>query len=139
MKRIAISHPVETLSGDIDFYTVYTTFDITPTGNYKDDSQILFDMVTNLVSMRAQPVISSIPFDTASLEDNGAEELSGAGFVWKFAIEHAEAFAKRDKDFTIIDPVFYLKEFFEGANIGSVTVSTTGSNQNIEFKRFEVL
>lgn len=135
----AISHPSESIGRNMDFYSIYTKFDIIPTGDYRDQAQIAYDMLVSLVSIRAQPVLNGIPYFVDDLEEEGAETLTGEGYVWKFAVEHAEIFALHNEDFEIVDGVFHLKATFEDVEINDDVVFVDGAEQNIEFKRFESL
>lgn len=134
-----IAKPSESLSKNIDFFVLFTTLDITPTGNYLDQSQKNYTTVVSMVSIRAQPILNSSPVFVEDLEAAGATELEGEGYVWKFAVEHSEAFALHNENLQVVDGVYYLKAIFEGAEIGEVVIETEGDDQNIEFKRYESL
>ena len=43
----------EVVTGNIEFYTLYTTIDITRTGNYSDNSQKDFESVVQVIGLRA--------------------------------------------------------------------------------------
>lgn len=119
----------ENLSGNINFYTLYvTSLDITATGNINDQSQQNFDDVVNLINLVAQPVIMNNPL---AVDLTGvAPTLTGAGFIFKFAVEHGNVFERNG------DTVAILKELFEGVNIDGVTLSIPA---NIEFAMSELL
>ena len=51
----------ETLSGNIEFYTLFTTIDITRTGDYSNDSQKDFESIVQVIGLRAQPVVMNEP------------------------------------------------------------------------------
>ncbi len=85
---------------DMDFYTVRTTLDITPTGDLSDISQKRFDFLVQTVSLRAQPVILGNVFTTlevapvADLPITGVSYPSGASvtvYNVRFAVEHQNA------------------------------------------------
>lgn len=135
----AIVRPSESLSKNIDFYMVYTKIDITPTGDYLDQSQRNYDTIVSLVSIRAQPILNSAPYHVADLTTEGSEELTGEGYVWKFAVEHSEVFALHDENFNIVDGVYHLKVSFDDVEVGNESIFVDGDDQNIEFKRFETL
>lgn len=135
----AISHPSESIGRNMDFYSIYTKFNIIPSGDYRDDSQVAYDMMVSLVSIRAQPVLNGVPYFVDDLEEEGSEVLTGEGYVWKFAVEHAEIFAKHDDNQNIVDGVFHLKAAFDDVEINNEVVFIDGVEQNIEFKRFESL
>jgi len=119
----------ENLSSNINFYTIYlNTLDITATGDVADQSQQNFDDVCNLINLVAQPVIMNNPISVNL--DGLAPTLVGPGFVFKFAVEHGDVFARNG------DAVAVLKEIFEGVNINGVALS---SPANIEFAMSELL
>jgi hypothetical protein len=118
----------ENLSSNINFYTIYLkTLDITATGNVADQSQQNFDDLCNLINLVAQPVIMNNPISVNL--DGLAPTLTGPGFVFKFAVEHGDVFARNG------DAVAILKEIFEGVTIDNVPLSST----NIEFAMSELL
>lgn len=120
----------ENLSGNINFYTLYVSsvLDITVTGDVNDQSQQNFDDVVNLINLVAQPIIMNNPL--AVTLTGIAPTLTGAGFIFKFAVEHGDIFARNG------DNVAILKELFEGVTIDSVTLSIPA---NIEFAMSELL
>ena len=119
----------ENLSSNINFYTIYLkTLDITATGNVADQSQQNFDDLCNLINLVAQPVIMNNPISVNL--DGLAPTLTGPGFVFKFAVEHGDVFARNG------DSVAILKEIFEGVTIDTVALS---SPANIEFAMSELL
>jgi len=120
----------ENLSGNINFYTLYVKgLDITTTGDVADQTQQNFDDVCNLINLVAQPVIMNNPI-SVTLDQVGAPTLTGAGFIFKFAVEHGRIFERNG------DTVAILKEIFEGVVIDSVTLS---SPSNIEFAMSDLL
>ena len=119
----------ENLSSNINFYTIYlNSLDITATGDVADQSQQNFDDVCNLINLVAQPVIMNNPISVNL--DGLAPTLVGPGFIFKFAVEHGDVFARNG------DTVAVLKEIFEGVSINGVTLS---SPANIEFAMSELL
>lgn len=119
----------ENLSGNINFYTLYVSgLDITASGNISDQTQQNFDDVCNLINLVAQPIIMNNPI--AVNLDGLAPTLVGPGFLFKFAVEHGDVFARNG------DPVAVLKEIFEGVQIDGVTLSNPA---NIEFAMSELL
>lgn len=118
----------ENLSSNINFYTIYLkTLDITATGNVADQSQQNFDDICNLINLVAQPVIMNNPIPVNL--DGLAPTLTGPGFVFKFAVEHGDVFARNG------DSVAILKEIFEGVTIDNLSMSSA----NIEFAMSELL
>ena len=82
----------EVVSGNIAFYTLFTTIDITRTGNFSDNTQKDFESVVQVIGLRAQPVVMNNPVNLNGagsnvLENYGAPTLTGAGWVFKFAFE----------------------------------------------------
>jgi|TARA_B100000035_G_C20965144_1_gene538413 hypothetical protein len=119
----------ENLSGNINFYTLYVKgLDITVTSNVADQTQQNFDDVVNLISLVAQPIIMNNPI--AVTLDGLAPSLTGAGFLFKFAVEHGRVF-ERNGDTTSV-----LKELFENVTIDGVTL-VEGSN--IEYVMSDIL
>jgi hypothetical protein len=82
----------EVVTGNIEFYTLFTTLDITRTGDYSDNTQKDFECVVQVIGLRAQPVVMNNPVELNGtgqnlLENYGAPTLSGAGWIFKFAFE----------------------------------------------------
>jgi hypothetical protein len=123
----------ETLSGNINFYTMYLTdstnsgVDITNTGNILDQSQQNLDDIVNIISLVAQPTIMNNPISVTL--DGIAPTLTGAGFIFKFAVEHTDVFKRSGDDVSI------LKELIHGTTIDSVLLGTS----NIEFFMSDIL
>ena len=119
----------ETLGGNINFYTLYLSgLDITATGSVADQTQQNLDDVVNLISLVAQPIIMNNPI---SVTLNGlAPSLTGAGFLFKFAVEHGKVF-ERNGDTTSI-----LKELTEGITIDGVSLQ---EGVNIEYVMSDIL
>jgi len=118
----------ETLSGNINFYTMYvTTLDITHTGDILNQSQQNLDDIVNIISLVSQPTIMNNPI---SVTLNGiAPTLTGPGFIFKFAVEHTAVFNRSGDDVAI------LKELIHGTTIDSVLLGTS----NIEFTMSDIL
>lgn len=120
----------ENLSGNINFYTLYVNggLDITATGSIADQTQQNFDDVINLINLVAQPVIMNNPI---SVDLTGlAPTLTGAGFIFKFAVEHGRIFERNG------DPVAVLGELFDGVTIDGILLSV---GTNIEFAMSDLL
>ena len=118
----------ETVSGNINFYTMYVKgLDITSTGDIQDQTQQNLDDLVNILSLVAQPVIMNNPL---SVTLNGlAPALTGAGFIFKFAVEHSDVYKRG------VDNVAILKELIHGTTIDSVALSAS----NIEFAMSDIL
>jgi hypothetical protein len=119
----------ENLSGNINFYTMYVSgLDITATGNVADQTQQNFDDVVNVINLVAQPIIMNNPI---SVTLNGlAPTLTGAGMLFKFAVEHGRVFERGG------DTVSVLKEIFDGITIDGVQLDTS---TNVEFVMSDIL
>jgi hypothetical protein len=75
----------------------------------------------------AQPIIMNNPL---AVTLNGiAPTLTGAGFVFKFAVEHPGVFHRNGDDVAI------LKELIHGTTIDNISLSTS----NIEFSMSDIL
>ena len=118
----------ENLAGNINFYTKYVkSLDITYTGDLADQSQQNMDDVVNVISLIAQPLVMNNPI---SVTLNGiAPTLTGAGTIFKFAVEHDSVF-ERDGD-----NISVLKEIFHGITIDGTLLTTS----NTEFSMSDLL
>ena len=76
----------QSLTGNIEYFTLFTTIDLTETGNYSDASQKDLESVVQVISLRGTPVILGEPLNVA-LDANGAPTLTGNGWIVKFAFE----------------------------------------------------
>jgi len=122
----------EVLSSNIEFYTLYTTIDITSTGDFSDNTQKDFESVVQVIGLRAQPVVMNNPVRLNGvgqnvLENYGAPTLSGAGWVFKFAFEREGAHS-----------VSMLQTELDGIVLNSGTIDTTNS-VNMEFTKQDLL
>ena len=118
----------ENLAGNINFYTMYVkTLDITHTGDILDQTQQNLDDVVNIISLVAQPVIMNNPLSVTL--DGLAPTLTGAGMLFKFAVEHGKVFESGG------DNVAVLNEIFLGTTIDSVLLSAS----NLEFTMSDLL
>lgn len=135
MKRQNVYGVSESMGGNLDYYTVYATFDFTPTGDYNDQSQKYFDQINMMIAMRTQITINSVPVSVADLALEGST-LTGAGWVWNFSTEHREAFASHFEGI-VVDDVAILKTMFDEVYIDSNLTIDYGLN--FEVKRMENL
>ena len=122
----------ESLSGNIEFYTLFTTLDITQTGDYADDSQKDFESVVQVIGLRAQPVVMNNPVllngtGQNVLENYGAPTLTGAGWIFKFAFEREG-----------VHTIDTLKDELNGIVLNGGTIDTK-SSVNTEFSKQDVL
>lgn len=89
------ARPVEHLTGNMDFFLVRTTLDITPTGNLEDESQVRFERLIEAISTRTQPVIMGNVYTSDETGPVADLPVAASGTVtvynFKFAMEHTEA------------------------------------------------
>lgn len=122
----------EVVSGNIEFYTLFTTMDITRTGDYSDNTQKDFESVVQVIGLRAQPVVMNNPVQLNGvganvLENYGAPTLTGAGFIFKFAFEREG-----------VHTVDTLKDELDGIVLNGGTINTK-SSVNMEFTKQDLL
>ena len=127
----------EVVSGNIEFYTLFTDINITRTGDFSDNTQKDFESVVQVIGLRAQPVVMNNPValngvGAQVLENYGAPTLTGAGWIFKFAVEHPDVFNENG------NPLSKLISSMDGVVLNGGTLSTTGS-VNIEFTQSETL
>ena len=118
----------EVVSGNIEFYTLFTTIDITRTGDFSNNTQKDFESVVQVIGLRAQPVVMNNPVQLNGsganvLENYGAPSLTGAGFIFKFAFEREG-----------VHSVDTLKNELDGIVLNGGTIDTK-SSVNMEFTK----
>lgn len=111
------------------------------TGNPLDESQKNFEVLLMSIGLRAMPVILADPMPVFDLADHTIE-LSGEGFIWKFAVERGVQFY----NFTPYGepgPVGLLVTDLDGVilpsgvRVTTVNGSPTGWGKNIAFSKME--
>ena len=122
----------EVVSGNIEFYTLFTTLDITRTGNFNDNTQKDFESVVQCIGLRAMPVVMNEPVELSGsgsfvLENYGAPTLTGAGFIFKFAFEREG-----------VHTITTLTDELHGIVLNAGTVDTK-SSVNMEFTKQDLL
>lgn len=122
----------EVVTGNIEFYTLFTTLDITRTGDYSDNTQKDFECVVQVIGLRAQPVVMNNPVKlngvgANQLENYGAPSLTGAGWIFKFAFER-EA----------VHSIQTLTDELDGIVLNGGTIDTK-SSKNMEFTKQNLL
>ena len=122
----------EVVSGNIDFYTLFTTIDITRTGDFSNNTQKDFESVVQVIGLRAQPVVMNNPVQLNGsganvLENSGAPSLTGAGFIFKYAFEREG-----------VHSVDTLKNELDGIVLNGGTIDTK-SSVNMEFTKQDLL
>ena len=109
------------------------------TENPLDESQKNFEVLLMSIGLRAMPAIlaNPVPVQELSLYSN---ELSGEGFMWKFAVERGVQFYNFTP-FGTPGPVGLLIDDLDGVilpsgvRITTVTGSPSGWAQNVSFAR----
>ena len=122
----------EVLTGNIEFFTLFTTIDITVTGNYNDNSQKDFESVVQCIGLRAMPTVMNNPValngsGSNLLQNYGAPTLTGAGWIFKFATEIPGAHS-----------VDSLKDELHGIVLNGGVIDTK-STVNTEFTKQDLL
>ena len=109
------------------------------TGSPLDQSQKNFEVFLMSIGLRAMPVVLSDPAAVLQLADY-TNELSGEGFVWKFAVERGVQFYNFTP-YGTPGPVGLLVDDLDGVilpcgvRITTVTGSQSGWAKNIAFSR----
>jgi len=122
----------EVVSGNIEFYTLFTSIDLTRTGDYTDNTQKDFESVVQVIGLRAQPVVMNNPVALNGsganvLENYGAPTLTGAGWIFKFAFEREG-----------VHSIQTLKDELDGIVLNGGTIDTK-SSVNMEFTKQDLL
>ena len=122
----------EVVSGNIEFYTLFTKLDITQTGDYSDNSQKDFESVVQCIGLRAMPVVMNEPVELSGsgafvLENYGAPTLTGAGWIFKFAFEREG-----------VHTIDTLRDELNGIVLNGGTIDTKDS-VNMEFSKQDLL
>ena len=122
----------EVVSGNIEFYTLFTSIDLTRTGDYTDNTQKDFESVVQVIGLRAQPVVMNNPVALNGsganvLENYGAPSLTGAGWIFKFAFEREG-----------VHSIQTLKDELDGIVLNGGTIDTK-SSVNMEFTKQDLL
>jgi hypothetical protein len=123
---------MEVLTGDIEYFTLYTKIDITKTGNFADDTQKDFEAILQVIALRAMPVIMNNAvfingIGNNKLENFGAPTLTGEGYIFKFAFEREG-----------VHTIDTLKNELDGIVLNGGTVRTLIS-VNTEFTKQDLL
>lgn len=111
------------------------------TGELFDQSQKNFEVLLMSIALRAMPVILSNPVPILELADFTLD-LTGEGFMWKFAVERGVQFYNFTP-YGTPGPVGLLIDEIDGiilpsgVRVTSVKGSPTGWAQNITFSRLE--
>lgn len=122
----------EVLSGNIEFYTLFTSLDITRTGDFSDNTQKDFESIVQVISLRAMPVVMNNPVAISGsgsvvLENYGAPTMTGAGWIFKFAFEREG-----------VHTITTLTDELDGIVLNGGTIDTDGT-VNMEFTKQDLL
>ena len=122
----------EVLSGNIEFYSLFTSLDITRTGDFSDNTQKDFESIVQVIGLRAMPVVMNNPVALSGvgalvLEGYGAPTLTGAGWIFKFAFEREG-----------VHTIDTLRDELDGIVLNGGTIDTKGS-VNMEFSKQDLL
>jgi hypothetical protein len=153
---------MQNLTGDLQYYVCYASspgaftdpnpnppanqeltrlVNIQVTGNPLDESQKNFEVLLMSIGLRAMPVVLSNPTPVLQLSAY-TNELTGEGFIWKFAVERGVQFYNFTP-YGTPGPVGLLIDDINGVIIPSgvrittVTGSPSGWAQNITFARMD--
>ena len=131
-QRSGAMSSVEVVTGNIEFFTLFTTIDLTVTGAYSDNSQKDFESVVQVIGLRAMPIVMNNPVELNGtgnfvLENYGAPSLTGAGWIFKFATEMPGAHSVQ----TLVDEL-------HGIVLNGGTVDTKNT-LNMEFTKQDLL
>jgi hypothetical protein len=122
----------EVVTGNIEFYTLYTSLDLTHTGDFTDNTQKDFESIVQVIGLRAMPIIMNKPVALSGaganvLEGYGAPTLTGAGWIFKFAFERES-----------VHSINTLRDELDGIVLNGGTVDTK-SSINMEFTKQDLL
>jgi len=122
----------EVLSGNIEFYSLFTSLDITRTGDFSDNTQKDFESIVQVIGLRAMPVVMNNPVALSGvgalvLEGYGAPTLTGAGWIFKFAFEREG-----------VHTIDTLRDELNGIVLNGGTIDTKDS-VNMEFSKQDLL
>lgn len=122
----------EVVTGNIEFYTLYTSLDLTHTGDFTDNTQKDFESIVQVIGLRAMPIIMNKPVALSGvganvLEGYGAPTLTGAGWIFKFAFERES-----------VHSIDTLRDELNGIVLNGGTVDTK-SSINMEFTKQDLL
>ena len=122
----------EVVTGNIEFYSLFTSLDITKTGDFADNSQKDFESVVQVIGLRAMPIIMNNPVQLNGvgnnvLENYGAPSLTGAGWIFKFAFERES-----------VHTIDTLRDELDGIVLNGGTIDTKNT-VNMEFTKQDLL
>tara|TARA_Y100001937_G_C6997146_1_gene274748 strand:+ start:67 stop:471 length:405 start_codon:yes stop_codon:yes gene_type:complete len=132
LARAGAMNNQEVVTGNMEFYTLFSSIDITRTGDYNDNTQKDFESVVQVIGLRAMPVIMNNPVALNGvganvLENYGAPSMTGAGWIFKFAFERES-----------VHTIDTLKDELDGIVLNGGTIDTKNS-VNMEFTKQDLL
>lgn len=132
LTRAGAMNNQEVLSGNIEFYSLFTSIDITRTGDFSDNTQKDFESIVQVIGLRAMPVVMNNPVALSGsgalvLETYGAPTLTGAGWIFKFAFEREG-----------VHTIDTLTDELNGIVLNGGTIDTK-STVNMEFTKQDLL
>jgi hypothetical protein len=156
------SSSMQNLSADLQYYVCYASsplcfvdpnpnpptaeevtrlVNLQVTGNPLDESQKNFEVFLMSIGLRAMPVILNDPQPVIELAVH-TTELSGEGFIWKFAVERGVQFYNFTP-YGTPGPVGLLIDDIDGVilpsgvRVTTVTGSASSWQQNVAFTKME--
>lgn len=122
----------EVVTGNIEYYTLFTKLDLTRTGNFNDVTQKDFESVVQVIGLRAMPIIMNVPVELDGtgvyvLENYGAPTITGAGWIFKFAFEREG-----------VHTIQTLTDELHGIVLNGGTIDTKNT-VNMEFSKQDLL
>lgn len=154
------STSMQNLTADLQFYICYAAsplaftnpnpnppppddlsrlVNIQVTGNPLDQSQKNFEVLLMSIGLRAMPVVLADPVAVEELAEYTVE-LSGQGFIWKFAVERGVQFYNFTP-YGTPGPVGLLVDDIDGVilpsgvRVTTVSGSASGWTKNVAFER----
>ena len=138
---------MQNLTDEVTYYKMYTLstgattdpltatgVNMHATGDITDESQKNFEVIIQAIGLRAMPVIMNNPVAVANVADEGALNIAGEGYVWKFAVERGDIFNNAGPNGTV-SPVGFLIDEMNGVVLpNAVMLITSGIDQNVEFQ-----
>jgi hypothetical protein len=141
------SSAMQSLTDVVQYYELFTLasgatsdpttalgVNIYSTGNITDISQKNFEVLIQSIGLRGMPVIMNNPVPVLDIAQEGAVQLSGEGFKWKFAVERGNIFENAGPNGTIGPTGFLIDELNGIVMPSGVLLKTKQPDQNIEFK-----
>lgn len=124
MERSGAIDATQTVTGALEYFSLYTSIDITQTGDYTDITQKDLESIIQVIGLRAMPVLLGRPVFREDLE-GVAPSLTGPGWQLNFGFERES-----------VHTVERLVAELDGIVLNGGVIATTGST-NTEFERRE--